>query len=181
MHHFDMSMEYSPLWGGIVDSSSWGLPDHVCKLWVTLLAIRDWDGNVKRSIYGLWRACQTLSKEQIEEGLSILSSPDPDTYSQEKQGRRIEVVEGGWHVVNHEKYLELARQANKRAKWRREKAAQRARLALLKQGVVNPYKTAEERLEERQEAAVSVEPGAVVMDPAVCAEYSLGEKLKGGV
>jgi hypothetical protein len=61
-------------------------------------------------------------------------SPDPDSRTPEHEGRRIEVIDGGWRLLNHEKYrairdeestLESKRRYinTRRAKEREEKAA----------------------------------------------------------
>lgn len=45
-----------------------------------------------------------ISYEQAEHGLQVLSSPDENSTSPDEEGRRIVRVEGGWRLVNYQKY-----------------------------------------------------------------------------
>jgi uncharacterized phage protein (TIGR02220 family) len=91
----------------IVASSVWSAKYHVRIAWVTLLACADRNGLVQFGVVGLQRMANITMEETVE-AIAILSAPDPDTITQEKQGRRIEVHERGFLIVNHERYRQAA-------------------------------------------------------------------------
>lgn len=99
---------YTPLFGEIVTSSIWNEENAVRIVWITLMALADMDGNVYASIAGLAPVARVTLPE-CEKSIQILSSPDKYSRSKEKEGRRIEVIEGGWHLVNHKKYRQKAK------------------------------------------------------------------------
>lgn len=99
---------YTPLFGEIITSSIWNEDDQVRIIWITLLALSDKDGNVMASISGLAPVAR-VSLSQCEKAIETLSSPDKYSRSLEKEGRRIEVIDGGWHIINHEKYRNKAK------------------------------------------------------------------------
>lgn len=89
-----------------------------------MLAMKDRDGIVEASVPGLAKRAG-VSRKQCEESLALFLAPDPDSRTKDKEGRRIEVVDGGWFVINHDKYrhkdsveerrkLDAARQRRKR-------------------------------------------------------------------
>jgi len=49
-----------------------------------------------------------LSVKEMRAALKKLSSPDPDSRTPEFEGRRIEAIEGGWRILNYEKYRQKA-------------------------------------------------------------------------
>lgn len=99
-----MTITWTPLWSDIVDSSVWETPKHVKILWITMLAMKDRSGFVSASRSGLARRA-VLTTDEVDDGLKVLSSPDRDSKSRDHDGRRIEEVEGGWRILNHERML----------------------------------------------------------------------------
>lgn len=96
-------MSWTPLFSDIVDSSVWGL-DHPTRIvWITMLAKKDLNGEVRMSVPGLARAA-VVSLEECQRALVVLMSPDPLSRTKDHEGRRIEEVEGGWRILNHFKY-----------------------------------------------------------------------------
>lgn len=116
-------MSYSKLDSGIIHSSIWSEDDRIVRLWITLLAMKQFDGRVESSIPGLARAAN-IPIEDCERGLKKLMSPDPYSRSKEHDGRRITEIEGGWFVLNHEKYRDKRDRADYYRKWRAQRAAQ---------------------------------------------------------
>ena len=68
-----------------------------------MLAMADRRGRVWASIPGLANRARA-SVEDVEAALSKFLSPDKYSRTTEHEGRRIEQIEGGWRLLNHEKY-----------------------------------------------------------------------------
>lgn len=98
-----MPVGYTKLFNELIMSTVWREPDHVRILWITMLAIKDRWHIANASLPGLADAAR-ITMEQCQEGLEILSAPDPYSRSKEFEGRRIEACEGGWLILNGEKY-----------------------------------------------------------------------------
>jgi hypothetical protein len=96
---------YTKLFGSIVTSTIWREDDKTRLVWITLLALSDKDGYVAGSIPGLADLAR-VSVEECEQALEKLQQPDKYSRSPEHDGRRIEVVEGGWFILNRIKYRE---------------------------------------------------------------------------
>jgi hypothetical protein len=98
-----MDFEFSKLDSGITLSSVWSEPYHVRIVWITFLALKNKEGYVRASFSGIQRAANVTVDECIE-AIMVLESPDSDSRTPDYEGRRIEKIEGGWIVLNHEKY-----------------------------------------------------------------------------
>lgn len=96
-------MGYTKLFSELIMSTVWREPDHIRILWITMLALRNRWHMVEASVPGLADAAR-ISLEQCEDGLIALSSPDQYSRSVEHEGRRIEQRDGGWYILNGEKY-----------------------------------------------------------------------------
>lgn len=68
-----------------------------------MLALRDGRHVVEASVPGL-ASLARVSVEECREAIQRFESPDPDSRSPDFGGRRIEKVEGGWRILNGEKY-----------------------------------------------------------------------------
>lgn len=115
-------MAYTKLFPEIINSTIWAAPNHVRIVWITILALRDERNEVRASVPGLAHAAR-VSRKDCEEALQILSDPDPDSRSIEFEGRRIEKVDGGWYVLNGEKFKRLQTEEERReykANWMRK-------------------------------------------------------------
>jgi hypothetical protein len=102
----------------IVQSSIWNESAEVRCVWIAMLAIKDKDGNIRGNAATIARIAN-VGIESAREALDKFQQPDPDSNTPDKDGRRIEAVPGGWHVVNHAVY---------RGKDYREAEAERKRL-----------------------------------------------------
>lgn len=115
---------FALLWGKILESSLWIQESKETRLvWITMLAMKDYNGVVQASIVGLADRAK-VSLEECQEALRVLLSPDQHDTSKVEEGRRIREVPGGWQIINHDMYR-FSTEA-KRAMWRESKAAQRA-------------------------------------------------------
>lgn len=94
---------YTKLFNSIVASTIWSEPDETRIIWITMLAMADQRGLVETSIPGL-AVLARVPVDKCRQALLTLESPDPDSRSQEYEGRRIRKVDGGWVVLNHGKY-----------------------------------------------------------------------------
>lgn len=112
---------YTKLFGSLIHSTVWQKEPHVKLVWITMLALVDKDGIVEASVPGLAKA-SGVTIEQTEDALSSFLSPDPYSRTKEAEGRRIETIDGGWHLINHRKYREMMASDE-----RRERNAERMR------------------------------------------------------
>lgn len=113
---------YTKLFNSILASTVWREPMEVRIVWITLLAMADKDGIAEGSVPGLADFAR-IPVEATREALARLSAPDPDSRSQEHEGRRIEAVDGGWQLLNHAKYR-AKMGADERREYNRLKQAQ---------------------------------------------------------
>lgn len=115
---------YSKLFSSIIHSTVWRTDTHVRMVWITMLAMKDGQGDVMSSVPGLADAAR-VSREQLEDALRVLSAPDPDSANQDHEGRRILRLEGGWHVVSHYKYERILSEEDRKARQNEKKRRQR--------------------------------------------------------
>lgn len=98
---------WAPLWSKIVDSSLWTEPLHVRVLFVTMMALKDRDHVVRFNAFGLSQRAH-MSEKEVMDGLKVLQAPDKKRLEkQDFDGRRVKKVDGGWLLLNGEKYREL--------------------------------------------------------------------------
>lgn len=102
-------MTFVKIHGTILDSSIWSESPLVCKVWITMLAMADENGVVEASVDGLARR-SVVATEDCEAALSRFLGPD--RFSRDgTSGERIEVVPGGWLVLNHAQYRDKRTEA----------------------------------------------------------------------
>ncbi len=113
---------YVKLFGDILTSSVWTEPSHVRLVWITLLALSDADGTVRASVPGLASVARVDLRE-CEEAIRVFEEPDKYSRSTEHEGRRLEKMEGGWKILNYEKFRARLSRTDRReyhAHWMRE-------------------------------------------------------------
>ena len=96
-------MGFTKLDSGIVDSSVWSEVYPTRVVWVTFLAKADAKGIVRASQSGMKRA-SNVTQDEFDIAIKCLEGPDPDSRSPEHDGRRIQKIDGGWLVLNYQKY-----------------------------------------------------------------------------
>jgi len=114
---------FTPIFSKIVDSSIWDEPLHVRVLFISMLALKDWDQVVRYDEYALHRRAN-LTLDEVRDALKILSSPDKKRPGQENQGRRIEKRVDGWFLLKGEYYQKMMSQLSRKAykaRWIKEK------------------------------------------------------------
>lgn len=101
---------YVKLYSSIVNSSIWSEDSDTCKVWITMMALADRDGFVFGSASGLARIA-AVDPEKVNAIIQKFLEPDPQSAdivrSPENQGRRIQVVPGGWQLLNYLHYRDL--------------------------------------------------------------------------
>jgi len=118
---------YSKLYLRLLDSSVWKHSSDIRIVWITLLALKDKEGCVFGS--KAWLADRArVDDKTCEKALKIFLSPDERSRTEDNDGRKIEVIDGGWRVLNH--FLYRDGMEDMREKWRRNKADQRNRMKL---------------------------------------------------
>jgi hypothetical protein len=96
-------VSYTKLFSSIIHSTIWREDNPTRLVWITMLAIADFDGRVEASVPGLADAAR-VDIAACEAALERLSQPDFYSRSQEYEGRRIAAIDGGWMILNHGKY-----------------------------------------------------------------------------
>lgn len=96
-------MTFTKLFSSITESTIWREPANVRLVWITMLAMADRRGRVWASLPGLADRAR-VPDEDCRTAIKTFLSPDADSRTREHEGRRIEVIDGGWRLLNHEKY-----------------------------------------------------------------------------
>lgn len=167
-----MSRTFTKLFSSITASTVWCEPDRTRLVWITMLAMADHAGRVHGSIPGLAHIAR-VPLDDCETALHTFLSPDPYSRTPDFEGRRIEVIDGGWRLLNYAKHRALVDaesvKASKRAYINDRRAKERA------QGVDGvdigrtPYTQEEEEAEadkSKAKAKATVRPVAPRAKPA---------------
>ncbi len=87
----------------ILYSSIWSESSETRIIWITMLAMANQNGVVPATAPGISSAA-FVSLSETRKAIALLEAPDPDSKSLENEGRRIERVEGGYLILNYDKY-----------------------------------------------------------------------------
>ncbi len=106
---------YNKIFTKILDSSVWMESDATRIVWITFLAAMDEEGFVQFASTKnvAHRAC--VSIEDAQQAVARLEAPDHDSGDPDNDGRRVEKVDGGWVVLNSEKYRSVATREHQKA------------------------------------------------------------------
>jgi hypothetical protein len=115
---------YTKLFNSILLSSIWGEDDATRIVWITMLAMADRNGRVEAAVPGLSHIAR-VPLDACAKAVKTLESPDVHSRSAEFEGRRIEKVDGGWVLLNHEKYRAKLSEDERREYFRVKKREQR--------------------------------------------------------
>ena len=123
-----MGQTFVKLFSSITDSTIWAEPDRTRLVWITLLAMADAQGCIWASIPGLANRAR-VPVEDCRTALDTFLTPDRDSRTPDNEGRRIEIIDGGWRLLNYTRFREMkneeARKASKREYMRRWRRSQR--------------------------------------------------------
>lgn len=160
---------FTKLQRSIVTSSIWLQDAETRLVWITLLALCDRDGVVRASPLGIAHQAR-VTPEGCQKALTLLQSPDEDSRSHEFDGRRIERVDGGFLVLNHNRVMnEGARE--ERREYNREKQAEGRAKKKAKGGTIRP-----EHLSNRPKIAPRTERPTSTLYPLPPAEREDDQK-----
>jgi len=101
-----MSMTFTKLFSSITESTIWIEDDQTRIVWITMLAMSDSRGRVWASIPGLASRAR-VPVEDCERALTKFKEPDKYSRTKDNDGRRITDIDGGWRLLNHEKYRSI--------------------------------------------------------------------------
>lgn len=108
-------MSYTKLAHSVLTSSIWAEDAETRLVWIAILAMKDKNGEVSSTIPGLANLAR-VSIAGCEAAIAKFLAPDKYSRSKEFDGRRLEEIDGGWFVLNHEKYCILDGEADRRRK-----------------------------------------------------------------
>lgn len=111
-------MTYTKLFSSITESTIWVEPYPTRIVWVSMLAMADRKGRIWASVPGLARRAG-VTLEECETALKRFQEPDKYSRTPDNEGRRIESIDGGWALLNYEKYRS-ARDEESRREYQRE-------------------------------------------------------------
>ncbi len=94
---------YTKLDSSLVTSTVWAESLSTKVVWITMLALSDADGLVDATVPGLARIAG-VTLDECRCALTLFLAPDPDSRSQEHEGRRVERVGGVFRLLNYAKY-----------------------------------------------------------------------------
>lgn len=98
-----MARGWTKLFASIVTSSVWMEDDKVVRVWVAMMALCDIEGVVEGSVPGFANLARVTVSE-MEHAVEVLSTPDRHSRTPDNEGRRIEIIPGGWRVLNYPIY-----------------------------------------------------------------------------
>lgn len=168
---------YNKIFTKILDSSIWSESVTTRIVWVTFLAAMDEDGFVQFAGVDNVAARARVSRKQAEAAIAILEAPDADSADPDNDGRRIERVQGGWLVLNSEKYRQMVTRVvvreQTRDRVRRFRGRKKAGNA-----VVTPKKRGETQSEAYSESEADIR-GVVVKAESTATDISATKRFLG--
>lgn len=133
-----MSVTFTKLFSSITESTVWCEPDRTRLVWITMLAMADRHGRVWASIPGLANRAR-VPTEDCRTALETFLAPDADSRTEDHEGRRIEPIDGGWKLLNHQKYRDIRDEEsvkeNKRKYMQNRRAKEKAHITINAQSV----------------------------------------------
>ena len=126
---------FTKLFSSITASTVWAESNATRIVWITMLAMTDSCGCVYASIPGLARIA-IVTPDEVRTALACFLAPDPDSRTKDHEGRRIKEIDGGWQLLNYEKYSHAKAREDKNAYQRALMQQRREREKLKKQSRV---------------------------------------------
>jgi hypothetical protein len=117
---------YTKTFGHILTSSIWQEDDKTLRVFLTIMVGKDRSHFFRATIPGLANMAR-VTVEECERALQKLEGPDKYSRTKEYEGRRIKEVEGGWIMLNGEKYRKMLTSDERRAYYREKKRDERVK------------------------------------------------------
>ena len=155
---------------GIIHSSLWAESSDTRICWITLLVLADATGFVRAAASAIAREAG-ISAEAARSALDLFASPDDESRSPDNKGKRIERVDGGYRVLNYEKYRERDYTGAQRQKRFRERNA----VTTVTSRVTPVTRNAASRKQKQSTEAYKKKEGANESRPPVLVEDWLKE------
>ncbi len=121
-----MSETFTKLFHSITESTIWSEDNETRIVWITMLALADQYGYVGASVPGL-ASRANVKVPAVRKALEKFLSPDPDSRSPEYEGRRIEVTDRGWNILNYGRFRDMRDEEVRKEYERNRKREQRAK------------------------------------------------------
>jgi hypothetical protein len=152
----------------ILTSTIWSESAATKVVWITILAMMDRRSEVHGSVPGLARIAG-VETEECRQALQAFMLPDKDSRSKEHEGRRLREIDGGWLVLNGDKY-----RAKYSREWKKERDAARLRSIRVENRVhekddVSPI-VAQRRARKALELPLTSSPAIITAPPSTLAE-----------
>jgi hypothetical protein len=150
---------YTKLFTKILDSSIWLEPHPTRIVWITILAAMDEDGFCQFASVPNLAHRALVSKDEAEEAVRVLESPDENSANPEHQGTRIERVPGGWMVLNAKRYQEIVKREHLKVQTRERVKRFRERQGVKRtcNEIVTPLDTDKDRDTEKTSSEIVFE------------------------
>ncbi len=134
---------------GIIHSSLWAEDSDTKICWITLLLLADATGFVRAAASAIAREAG-ISADVARRALDLFQSADDESRTPDNQGKRIERVDGGYRVLNYEKYRERDYTNAERQKRHRQK--QKSNVTTVTEALpVTPRNTCRSRVQKQKE------------------------------
>lgn len=117
---------YTKTFGHILTSSIWQEDDKTLRVFLTIMVGKDRGHFFRATIPGLANMAK-VTVEECEMALKKLEGPDKYSRTKEHEGRRIKEVDGGWIMLNGEKYRKMLTSDERRAYYREKKQEERVK------------------------------------------------------
>jgi hypothetical protein len=98
-------MGFTKLDSDILLSSIMSEPPETFKVWIAFLAACGPDGVARVSSVAISKICD-LSMDSVRGAIAKLEGPDEESRSLNDEGKRIKRVDGGYKIINYQKYRE---------------------------------------------------------------------------
>lgn len=113
-----MRHQYTPVFREFTTSSMWAESPEVRCVWLYMMLHADPEGFVPGTVPGLAVAAN-VQLDDTRRAIEKFLAPDPDSNTQEHEGRRLEKVPHGWRILNFVYWRELAKAEAEKARKRR--------------------------------------------------------------
>ena len=137
----------------LISSSLWDEAPEVRLVFLSLLAVADYNGYIDIPNERALARVLNLSQEYLDGALAVLMAPDGGSRSDEHEGRRVLRDGSGWRCVNYEKYREFRSASQEATRIRVQR--HRAKVAESRDGRAHSAPQPKAR------------PGSVVVDPSL--------------